>query len=51
MISPTSKPKLSTKSIGRSSENRVVNARERRELRFRKAVQLSPDFQELWERV
>ena len=32
-------------------KNRVVNARERRELRFRKAVQLSPDFQELWERV
>ena len=32
-------------------KNRVVNARERHELRFRKAVQLSPDFQELWERV
>ena len=32
-------------------KNRVVNARERRELRFRKAVQLSPDFQELWERI
>ena len=32
-------------------KNRIVNARERRELRFRKAVQLSPDFQELWERI
>ena len=32
-------------------KNRVVNARERRELRFRKEVQLSPDFQELWERI
>ena len=31
--------------------NRIVNARERRELRFRKKVQLSPDFQELWERI
>ena len=31
--------------------NRVVDARERRELRFRKEVQLSPDFQELWERI
>ena len=32
-------------------KNRIVNARERRELRFRKEVQLSPDFQELWERI
>ena len=32
-------------------KNRVVNARERRELRFRKKVQLSPNFQELWERI
>ena len=31
--------------------NRIVNARERRELRFLKEVQLSPDFQELWERI
>ena len=30
-------------------KNRVVNARQRRELRFRKEVQLSPVFQELWE--
>ncbi len=32
-------------------KNRIVNARERRELRFRKEVQLSPEFQELWERI
>ena len=32
-------------------KNRIVNARERRELRFRKEVQLSADFQELWERI
>ena len=32
-------------------KNRIVNARERRELRFRKEVQLRPDFQELWERI
>ena len=31
--------------------NRIVNARERRELRLNKEVQLSPDFQELWERI
>ena len=31
--------------------NRIVNARERRELRFRKEVQLSPGFQHLWERI
>ena len=30
-------------------KNRIVNARERRELRFCKEVQLSPDFQELWQ--
>ena len=30
---------------------RIVNARERRELRFVKEVQLSTDFQELWERI
>ena len=30
---------------------RIVNARERRELRFVKEVQLSADFQELWERI
>ena len=32
-------------------KNRIVNARELRELRFRKEVQLSPDFQEMWERI
>lgn len=32
-------------------KNRIVNARDRRELRFRKEVQLSPDFQDLWERI
>ncbi len=32
-------------------KNRIVNARERRQLRFRKEVQLSPEFQELWERI
>ena len=32
-------------------KNRIVNARERRELRFHKEVQISPDFQELWERI
>ena len=30
---------------------RIVNARERRELRFLKEVQLSAEFQELWERI
>ena len=32
-------------------KNRIVNAREHRELRFRKEVQLSADFHELWERI
>ncbi len=32
-------------------KNRIVNARDRRELRFRKEVQLSPDFQVLWEKI
>ena len=32
-------------------KNRIVNARERRQLRFRKEVQLSREFQELWERI
>ncbi|MEO0551342.1 MAG: DEAD/DEAH box helicase family protein [Pseudomonadota bacterium] len=32
-------------------KNRVANARERRELKFRKEVQLSEEFQELWERI
>ena len=32
-------------------KNRVVDARERRQLRFRKEVQLRPEFQELWERI
>ena len=32
-------------------KNRIVNARERRQLCFRKEVQLSPDFQDLWERI
>ena len=32
-------------------KNRIVNARERCELQFRKEVQLSPDFQELWELI
>ena len=32
-------------------KNRIVNAREQRQLRFRKEVQLSPEFQELWERI
>lgn len=32
-------------------KNRVVNARDRRELKFRKEVQLSEDFQTLWERI
>ena len=31
--------------------NRIANARERRQLHFRKLVQLSPEFQELWERI
>jgi len=31
--------------------NRIVNVRERRTLRFKKEVQLSPDFQELWSRI
>lgn len=32
-------------------KNRVVNARERKAVRFRKEVQLSPYFQELWQRI
>ncbi len=32
-------------------KNRVVNARERKEVKFRKAVQLHPDFQALWEKI
>lgn len=31
--------------------NRIINARERRELKFRKEVQLSDDFAELWDRI
>jgi len=32
-------------------KNRIVNARDRRELKFRKEVQLSEDFQTLWEKI
>jgi type III restriction enzyme len=32
-------------------KNRLVNARDRRELTFRKEVQLSEDFQSLWEKI
>jgi type III restriction enzyme len=32
-------------------KNRLVNARDRRELNFRKEVQLSEDFQSLWEKI
>lgn len=32
-------------------KNRIVNARDRRELKFRKEVQLSGDFQKLWEKI
>ncbi len=32
-------------------KNRVANARERRELKFRKEVQLSEEFADLWERI
>lgn len=32
-------------------QNRIVNAREERTLKFRKEVQLSPDFQALWEKI
>ena len=32
-------------------KNRIVNARDRRELKFRKEVQLSADFQALWEKI
>lgn len=32
-------------------KNRIVNAREQRELRFRKEVQLSAEFQQLWEKI
>ena len=31
--------------------NRIVNARERRELKFRKEVHLSDDFKALWDRI
>lgn len=32
-------------------KNRIVNVRDRRELKFRKEVHLSEDFQQLWERI
>ena len=32
-------------------KNRIVNARERRELKFRKEVHLREEFKELWERI
>lgn len=32
-------------------KNRIVNARDRRELKFRKEVQLSSDFQALWDKI
>jgi type III restriction enzyme len=32
-------------------KNRIVNARDRRELKFRKEVHLSEDFQALWEKI
>lgn len=32
-------------------KNRIVNARDRRELKFRKEVQLSEDFQKLWDKI
>jgi type III restriction enzyme len=32
-------------------KNRIVNARDRRELKFRKEVHLSDDFQALWEKI
>lgn len=32
-------------------KNRIVNARDRRELKFRKEVQLSEDFQRLWDKI
>jgi hypothetical protein len=32
-------------------KNRIANARDRRELKFRKEVQLSPDFTELWDKI
>jgi type III restriction enzyme len=32
-------------------KNRIVNARDRRELKFRKEVQLSAEFQALWEKI
>ncbi|MEO9338862.1 hypothetical protein ABFT80_15700 [Mesorhizobium sp. SB112] len=32
-------------------KSRIVNARDRRELKFRKEVQLSPEFQALWDKI
>ena len=32
-------------------QNRIVNARDRRELKFRKEVQLSAEFQALWDKI
>ena len=32
-------------------KNRIVNARDRRDLKFRKEVHLSEDFQALWEKI
>ena len=32
-------------------KNRIVNARDRRELKFRKEVHLSEEFQALWEKI
>lgn len=32
-------------------KNRIVNARDKRELKFHKRVQLSPEFSELWDKI
>ena len=32
-------------------KNRVINARERREIKFNKLVQLSPEFEDIWNRI
>ncbi|MBP1880442.1 DEAD/DEAH box helicase family protein [Agrobacterium rubi] len=36
---------------GKLFKNRIVNARDRRELKFRKEVQLSAEFQALWDKI
>lgn len=45
------KPEIIDEINSKLFKNRIANARERRELKFRKEVHLSEEFKELWERI